>query len=182
LPDAVYELAQKAVEETGFDPRTGQILNSAQFQKWKQQKADPNAAAGSATNTSLMESFRKGRVAVESWVDEDTRQALVLRGEMSALQADPEMAAIFADSAKFGPAMVQKLQAHLAFMVENRRKYYAAYHAQFGSSPRHDLLLDEVAKGGAARRIVSTSRGCVGTNLVTIGGCGLTPRCAQASR
>ena len=76
--------------------------------------------------------FRKARTSIENWIDDETRSALVLGGDMAEIQRDPELAAILQESTKFGPEMLQKLQAHLIFMLDNRRKYHAAYSAFFG--------------------------------------------------
>jgi hypothetical protein len=129
-PALVDLFAQRAIDETGFDPRSGEIVDRAQFQKWKQQKTNPSAPTHSPTNASMMELFRRGRTAIENWVDDDDNKTLVLHGDATAIEGNPQLAAILADFDKFGPAMRQKLQAHLAFMIENRRKYYAAYNAQ----------------------------------------------------
>ncbi len=81
-----------------------------------------------------MEAFRKGRTAVENWVDHEDNKTFVVHGDAAALQANPQLPAILAEYDKFGPVMRQKLQARVAFMIDNRRKYYAAYNAMFGSS------------------------------------------------
>jgi hypothetical protein len=96
-----------------------------QFQKWKQQQAH-SAAAGSPTNASLMEVFRKARVAVENWVDDERNRPLVLRGALEEIHQDPGLRGILQPFAGYGPLLREKLLMHLAFMVENRRKYYAA--------------------------------------------------------
>src|SRR5205085_2300937 len=51
--ESIELAAEKAVQETGFDPRTGQILDPAKFQKWRQQKAASHGASSSSTNSSL---------------------------------------------------------------------------------------------------------------------------------
>ena len=79
-----------------------------------------------------MEVFRKARIAIENWIDDDTRSALVLGGDMAEIQRDPELAAILQASTQFGPEMLQKLQAHVIFKLDNRRKYHAPLEASFG--------------------------------------------------
>ena len=118
----------------GFDPRTGQINEPVQFRKWQQQESSPDAPTDAPTNASIIEVFRKAQAAVENWIDDETRSALVLGGDMADIQRDPELAAILQESTKFGPEMLQKLQAHLIFMLDNRRQYHAAYREFFGRS------------------------------------------------
>jgi hypothetical protein len=120
------EVVAEAVERTGFDPLTGQILDPARFQTWKQQKPFSTPATGTASNASLMEVFRKGRLAIEHWVDDDNHGPLVVRGNTAEIAKLPEMCAIFDQFADCGPVMKEKLLKHLAFMVENRRRYYLA--------------------------------------------------------
>ena len=70
--------------------------------------------------------FRRGRTAVEHWVDEDSHRPLVLAGDLSTIKKDVLLLAIFRQFQGFGAAMQEKLMHHLEFMVENRRKYYTA--------------------------------------------------------
>jgi hypothetical protein len=127
LPAPSDALAEKAVRETGFDPRTGQICDPVQFQKWKHDQATVTATAESTTNASLMDGFRKGRLAVEQWVDEEHNHALVLHGSREEIQRNPEVVHILGEFTGYGPVMKEKLLSHLAFMVENHRKYFAAH-------------------------------------------------------
>lgn len=83
-----------------------------------------------------MEVFRKARTAIEYWVDDEKHRPLVLSGDIAAMQREPEVQAILLESSKYGSPMLEKLQAHLAFLLENRRKYHAAYSAYFGSSAK----------------------------------------------
>src|SRR5205807_6265092 len=52
----VDTLARQTLAETGFDFKTGRIVNPAKFKKWKQQKARPSEANQSGmTNASQLE-------------------------------------------------------------------------------------------------------------------------------
>jgi hypothetical protein len=78
------------------------------------------------SNQSLFEVFRKARTAIENWVDDDSRRSLVLTGDLNWIQKEPSLAAIFRQFQGYGSSMQEKLTQHLEFMVQNRRKYYAA--------------------------------------------------------
>jgi hypothetical protein len=116
-------LAEKAMVETGFDLKTGQILDPERFRRWQKESHSKQTAI---TNESLFETFRKARTAVENWVDADEHVSLILAGDLSAVKQDARLQAIFQQYEGFGLSMQQKLVHHLEFMVENRRKYYAA--------------------------------------------------------
>ena len=104
-------------------PRPGRIVDAVKFRTW--QKAAHSKKTG-LTNESLFEVFRKARTAIENWVDEDSRRALVLSGDIDAIKKDAQLSALLRQYDGFGSALRDKLIHHLEFMVENRRKYYAA--------------------------------------------------------
>jgi hypothetical protein len=116
-------LADTTIQETGFDLKTGQIVDAEKFRKWQK---SANAQQPTATNESLFEVFRKARIAIENWIDDDSRRPLILSGDLQAIKKDPTLQALFQKNQGYGAAMEQKLWRHLEFMVENRRKYYAA--------------------------------------------------------
>jgi hypothetical protein len=115
----------KTVRETGFDPRTGRIVDPGKFQEWKT-AARPVVAQPGLTNASIFEVFRKARTAIENWVDEDGNQPLIQQGDLAAIKGHPAVEAILGRYAGYGKEMVQKLTRHLEFMVDNRRRYYLA--------------------------------------------------------
>jgi hypothetical protein len=116
-------LAEKTIKETGFDLKTGQIVDAERFRQW--QKAQ-HSQRTLVSNQSLFEVFRKARTAVENWVDDDSRRSLVLAGDLAVIKRDPSLTAIFRQFQGYGSSMQEKLTQHLEFMVQNRRKYYAA--------------------------------------------------------
>ncbi len=119
-------LAEKAIRETGFDSRTGQILDPEQFQKWKHSNAPSAAPAGRPTNVALLEAFHKARNVLSGWLDDDAHRELVLRGDLDDIEDSAGVTAILDKYAGYGPVLREKLVKHLAFLVENRRKYDAA--------------------------------------------------------
>jgi hypothetical protein len=123
------QLAEEAFHQTGFDLTTGQILDQDKFRKW--QKAS-NAAQPAVSNETIFEVFRKARLAIENWVDEDCNLPLVMAGDLGAIKKNGPLLAIFERYQKYGLSLKEKLTHHLEFMVENRRKYYAARLRQGG--------------------------------------------------
>jgi hypothetical protein len=120
-------VAEQTVQETGFDPRSGKIVDQDKFRKWKQKK--PSAAssgAGDVSNASLFEVFRKARTEIEQWVDDDKNRLRILYAEIVEIKRNPEVQAIVDKFANYGPTLKEKLIQHLQFMVENRRKHYQA--------------------------------------------------------
>jgi hypothetical protein len=114
-------------EETGLDLLTGQVLDPDKFQTWKQQNARP-AAQGQATDAvvSPFETFRKGRIAVERWVDDDNNRSWIMSAAGEEVKTNPEVLALLREHADAGTEIHDKLLHHLEFLVENRRQYYLA--------------------------------------------------------
>jgi hypothetical protein len=82
--------------------------------------------ARSRASVALMAAFHQARAAVNRWVDDDGHRDLVLRGDLDDMEDSDGIRAILDQYACYGPIMKEKLLKHLAFLVENRRKYYAA--------------------------------------------------------
>jgi hypothetical protein len=127
VPDTQNPLVRKTLLETGFDLSTGQIVDPARFEKWKQQNARPASANQAAlTNESLLEVFRKSRLAIEGWLDDDTNRDRLMTASVDEIRKHVDIERVFRDCSGCGAEMQRKLQRHLEFMVENRRKYYRA--------------------------------------------------------
>jgi hypothetical protein len=125
-PLAIALPAAPPLPETGFDPDTGRILDRVQFEKWKRGLAEIPTGEAPAS-LPLLELFRKGRVAIENWLDDPGQRALVLQGDLEEVRAAPGLATLLERVADKGPPVLrEKLLHHLAFLVENRRKYYTA--------------------------------------------------------
>ena len=119
--------AEQMLEVSGFDSETSQIVDEAKFRQWKQKQAQSSAANQPVvSNASLFEVFRRGRTAIEAWVDDEANRLCVLHGEPDEIQRNREVQAILAAYANSGLDIQEKLLLHLKFMVNNRRKYYRA--------------------------------------------------------
>ncbi|HYV36420.1 MAG TPA: GYF domain-containing protein [Gemmataceae bacterium] len=125
-PSAVDILAKKALAETGFDLRTGLIVDAARFREWKKQQAETTTPNNFSTNASLMEVFRQARIAVERWVDDEANRRLIMKSKFADIVNSPQLEAVLEPFVEYGPVMKEKLLKHLDFMVENRRSYYSA--------------------------------------------------------
>lgn len=126
IKDSAESVADRAIAETGFDPRTGQVVDAERFAKWKQQAGQACHSSLAPTNASIMEVFRNARLAIEQWVDDERQRTLIMEKESRELITNPELAAILKTYAGYGPMLQEKLLAHVDFLVANRRKYYAA--------------------------------------------------------
>jgi hypothetical protein len=118
-------LIDLTIQETGFDPRSGKIIDPDQFRNWKEAERPTNAPTG-LTNASLIEVFRKARTAIENWVDDDHNRLRIEHADWDEIQQAPSLQALFAKYAPYGQELLDRLTRHLAFLVENRRKFYRA--------------------------------------------------------
>ena len=129
----VNPLVEKIRDVSGFDLETGQILDPEKFAKWKQEQAQSSTAGHTTvSNATLLEVFRKARLAIEAWVDADLNHLCIMQTEIEAIKSLPAIQGILREYANYGQAIQQKLLRHLEFMVENRRKYYSAGGKQTG--------------------------------------------------
>ena len=120
-------LVEKIRQLSGFDLETGQILDPVKFAKWKQQQTQSGTAGQPAvSNASLLEVFRKGRSAIEAWVDDDKNRSSVMHAVADEIKTNQEIQAILHQYMNYGKGLQEKLLRHLEFMVENRRNYYKA--------------------------------------------------------
>jgi hypothetical protein len=76
---------------------------------------------------SVFEVFLAARRRLERWVDADENQALIVAGDGTSVRKARDLQEILHSYDSYGPVMQEKLDKHLAFLVENRRKYYAAF-------------------------------------------------------
>jgi len=114
----------KPVSETGFDPQTGRILDPEKFKKWQQQR--PAGLQSGVTNGSMLEAFRKARIMLETWIDDDKNRLRITHGDVQEIKEHKEIQAILGRFSQYGSTMTAKLERHVEFLVENRRKYYRA--------------------------------------------------------
>jgi hypothetical protein len=119
------KLAQQTLAETGFDFKTGRIVNAATFKKWKQQKARASETNQSdMTNASQLELFRRARTAVERWVEDEKNRQRILGSTPEQIKTCRAMQDIYTQYAGLG--FRQKLEKYLEFLLKNRKKYYEA--------------------------------------------------------
>ncbi len=112
----------------GYDPETGQILDPAAYARWQRQEQQRRQEELQRVPTiSVSEAFVTARRELETWVDADGNKALVIAGDVEAIRQSPQVQAILRPHERYGPVMLEKLGKHLAFLVENRRKFYAAF-------------------------------------------------------
>ena len=120
-------LVEQMREVSGVDLETGQILDPAKFGRWKQQRAQATSSDQPAvSNASLFDVFRKGRIAIETWVDDDKNRNCVMLAAADEIKTSPEVQAIVHQYANYGNGLQEKLLRHLEFMLGNRRRYYNA--------------------------------------------------------
>lgn len=80
------------------------------------------------------EAWHRARVTLDRWIDLDCNRDLVLAGDVEALQQDPDVRELIEPLQRFGTVLVDHLIQHLAFLAENRRKYYVAISKKPGAS------------------------------------------------
>jgi hypothetical protein len=121
----VDTLAQQTLAETGFDFKTGRVVNAARFKKWKQQKTRASESNQSdMTNASQLELFRRARTAVEAWVEDEKNRQRILESTLKQIKNSRALQDIYTQYAGLG--FRQKLEKYLEFLVVNRKKIYQA--------------------------------------------------------
>jgi len=116
------------LEPLGYDPQTGQILDPAAYANWQraqqQQRAKENQAQ---PGLSVYEVFLAARKTLQDWVDADANKPFVISASPEALRQHPELQGLVRVYQGYGQVMLDKLWKHLDFLVENRRKFHAAF-------------------------------------------------------
>jgi hypothetical protein len=113
-------------EEIGYDAETGQILDPVKYRKWLRDQQLAKQQESPAEGETIYETFRRAQRDVEGWIDADANKPLVAQGAIAVIRGHAEVQRIILSYQPHGAELVQKLWKHLEFMVENRRKYYAA--------------------------------------------------------
>lgn len=112
----------------GFNPDTGQILNAEVFARWQraeQEKKDRALAA--QPEVTIYEVFLRARWALQDWVDAEHNKPLIVSADLDAIKQDPQVQQLVCTYQGYGDTMIEKLWKHFGFLVENRRKFYAAF-------------------------------------------------------
>jgi hypothetical protein len=124
----VAPAAAVAPEQTGHDPETGQILDPVLFAGWLQQQSlERQKELASRPTATIEELFEQARRELERWVDLEENKPLILAGDRQVLRQDARLRAILQPYECWGAAMRARLQRHLDFLVENRRRFYQAF-------------------------------------------------------
>lgn len=119
----IAEIEAPTSDDSGFNPDTGLVEDAQKFQRWQiLQQHQRTEEAG----PDILEVFRKARKEVEDWVDREDNQDRLVNDSLQSMHEDEEIKAMVHRYRGYGPEMAEKLYQHLDFMVENRRKYYAA--------------------------------------------------------
>jgi hypothetical protein len=74
----------------------------------------------------LQEIFESACVALRRWVDAPGNRPLIVAGDLDAIDRVPILRQFFAGVQRYGPDMSDRLRKHLAFLVDNRRKFFTA--------------------------------------------------------
>jgi hypothetical protein len=119
--------AEPSHEETGVDPLTGRVFDSAQFERWlEEQNIVRKTRLAMESIPSLHERLQKAKFEIEEWADNPANRPLVLSGDLEAVRADASLREVLRGYDDWGPEMTDKLYRHVAFVVENRRKFHAS--------------------------------------------------------
>lgn len=127
-PDVAGQAAASSPEVTGFDADTGQILDAAKYAKWQkdeQRRRQQELEAQPAV--SVYEAFLIARTAFQEWVDSEANKPLIVAEDFEAIRRLPPIDNLLRSYQGYGSVMQDKLCKHLGFLVENRRKFYAAF-------------------------------------------------------
>ncbi len=126
-PVPANPLAEKMRAESGFDPDTGQIFDPDKFRKWQQsQSQTPVGGQPGVSNAGLIDAFRRGRIAIDAWIDDEQNRLRVFHGEIEEIKRHPAIKAILDEFGRYGQDIKYKLLRHLEFTIENRKKYMKA--------------------------------------------------------
>lgn len=112
-------------EVTGYDPETGQVLDAAKFAAWQREQRRQKESA--TQGMSVYEAFLTARKALQDWLDSADRKPLIETGDVNTAKQDPYVQGILREFSGYGPVMLEKLDKHIEFLVDNRRKFYLAF-------------------------------------------------------
>ncbi len=111
----------------GFDPRTGEVTDAAQFKQWrKEQTKLARSQAAAQPGKTIQEVFHEARSILERWVDAEGNRSLILTGDLDAVRRHPALQEFLDRYRGYGTPMMAKLWRQVDYLVENRKKYYEA--------------------------------------------------------
>jgi len=107
-----------------------------------------------------MQAFRKARLAIEHWIDDEKNSLTIQQALPADVQGNLEILEIIRAYADWGAEMHDKLLSHVEFMVDNRRKYYQAV----GNRVR-SRRLQRTTTRGAGIQLATSSHGHNGRGI-----------------
>jgi hypothetical protein len=115
-------------QQRGYDPETGQILDPAAYERWQKAEAQRRQEELQKQPTvSVAEAFLDAQRAIQAWVDDDANKPLVTSGELESIRQCGSIQEILSRYESYGPVMQEKLLKRLAFLVDNRKKFFKAF-------------------------------------------------------
>lgn len=127
-PAAVPPPPSITAEQRGFDPTTGRILNTVLYNRWQKTDGQRRQEELRRQRTILVaDAFVNAQRAIQEWVDADANKPLVVSGDLEAIYGTASLREILRGFEVYGPLMQDKVRKRLAFLVENRRKFYKAF-------------------------------------------------------
>lgn len=112
-------------EPQGYDPDTGLVSDPMAYARW--QKADAQRRQEeSQRRLSVAEIFLDAQRAIQEWVDADRNNALVAYADIEVIQTCATVQEVLGRYEGYGPVLREKLLKRLAFLVDNRKKFFKA--------------------------------------------------------
>jgi hypothetical protein len=113
-------------EQRGFDLATGRILNTVVYNRWQKAEAQRRQEELRSQPT-IAEAYLNAQRAIQAWVDDDANKPLVASGNLDAIHGAASVQEILHRYDGYGPLMREKLVKRLAFLVDNRKKFFKAF-------------------------------------------------------
>jgi hypothetical protein len=63
---------------------------------------------------------------VERWIDLEQNRDLIVTGDLDAVRRDGGLLGVLEPYRGWGTGLMEKLWRHLEFLLDNRRRFYAA--------------------------------------------------------
>jgi hypothetical protein len=115
-------------EQSGYNPETGQIVDPAAYALWQKAEAQRRQEEREKQPTlPVAEAFLEAQRALQAWVDHDANKPLVIRGDLDTIRQCPALQELLKRYLCYGRVMQEKLNKHLALLVENRQKFFQAF-------------------------------------------------------
>lgn len=109
----------------GYDPATGRILDPIAYARW--QKAESKRRQEELQQRpalSVAEIFLEAQRAVQEWVDADRNNSLVAYADFEVIRSCASVKQLLGRYEPYGPVLREKLLKRMAFLVQNRKKFF----------------------------------------------------------